>query len=361
MAGGAAVSLQARFRLRRGDFELEAVLDAPAAGVTGITGPSGCGKTTLLRAVAGLETAEEARVVFQGEVWQDGPHGLPVHRRGVGYVFQDAALFPHLDVRGNLDYGRRRGGRRRTALGRDEAVDLLGLGRLLERSTDRLSGGERQRVALARALLAGPRLLLLDEPLASLDAAARGAILPLLARVFAAADLPVLYVSHALDEVARLADRVAVMEAGRIVAAGPAAEVLTRLDLPPARAEGAESLLVGAVRDHDDDDHLTALDVPGGTLWVPRADLAAGTPVRVRIPARDVSLVLAPPDGTSILNILPARVDAVADDGPGRTLVRLDCAGSPLLARVTTRSARRLNLKPGLELFAQVKSVALLS
>jgi molybdate transport system ATP-binding protein len=329
--------------------------------VTAVFGPSGCGKTTLLRAVAGLEPAARGRLRIDGETWQDARGFVPPHRRAVGYVFQEPSLFSHLRVAGNLRYALKRvpSGERRVSM--DEAVRLLALERMLDRDPVSLSGGERQRVAIARALLTSPRLLLMDEPLAALDQRSRAEILPFLERLHERLALPVLYVSHASDEVARLADRVVLMEAGRVTGSGPVAEIFTRLDLPLARADTAEAVVEAVVAGQDPDYHLSHLDFPGGRLTVPGTDLPTGRRVRVRIPARDLSLTLERQSGTSILNILPVRVEGLAREGPAQCIVRLDAGGVPLLARVTNRSAAELELRPGAEVFAQIKSLALLA
>lgn len=353
--------IEGHLRLDRGGFSLDAELSVPDRGVTAIFGPSGCGKTTLLRAVAGLEACRTGRLRFGDEHWQ-GPDGcLPPHRRPIGYVFQEASLFDHLSVRGNLDYARRRLRPGCTAPDFDRVVDMLGLAPLIERNVTGLSGGERQRIAIARALLAGPKLLLMDEPLAALDRRAKARILPFLERLHDELDIPVLYVSHDPDEVARLADRLVLMEAGKVIAIGDTAELLTRLDLPPAHAAGAKALVEAEVVAHDDTDQLTELSFSGGRFLVPRSELPVGARVRLRVLAKDVSLTLAHQTGTSILNIFPVTVVQIAEDNPAQLLVRLDAGGTALLARITRRSARALDLAPGRRVFAQVKTVALLA
>lgn len=352
------MSIAARFRVDRGAFVLDVDLTLPGRGVTAVFGPSGGGKSTLLRALAGLDRHRGGRLSVGGEVWQDERTFAPPHRRGVGYVFQEASLFDHLSVAQNVAYGARRAPAARRAFGEERAVALAGIGGLLARRPATLSGGERQRVALARALAAGPRLLLMDEPLAALDATARQEILPCLEALHAELEIPVLYVTHAREEMARLADHLVLLEAGRAAAAGPVAELLTRLDLPLAHAPAAEALLPAVVAGRDDAHHLTLLDSPAGRLSVVADDAVAGRAVRLRIAARDVSLTLAPQEGTSILNILPAVVRELAPTGSAQVTVRLDAGGVPLLARVTGKSAQALGLRPGLAVFAQVKSVA---
>ena len=351
--------IEARFDLTLGAFRLAAAFTAPARGVTALFGPSGSGKTTLLRCIAGLEHAPGGRLVVNGTVWQDAAHSLPTHRRPLGYVFQEASLFPHLSVRANLEYGRRRVPVAAHKVAFDQAVALLGLAPLLARDPARLSGGERQRVAIARALLTSPQLLLMDEPLAALDQASKDDILPYLERLHDELAIPVLYVSHALDEVARVADQLVLLERGAVRASGPIAELVTRLDLPLAHGDSAEAIVAATVAAHDDDDGLSYLDSRAGRISLPRVALAVGRAVRVRIRARDVSLMLTRPEGTSILNVFPARVVDLGDDSPGQVMVRLDAGGAALLTRITRKSARLLALAPGVRVFAQVKGVAL--
>jgi molybdate transport system ATP-binding protein len=351
--------IQARFLLEREGFTLDVDLELPARGVTALFGQSGSGKTTLLRCIAGLERAPRGRLAVHGEIWQDDHRWVPTHRRPLGYVFQEASLFPHLTVLGNLRYGMRRGpAAKRTGL--DHAIALLGIGHLLERSADRLSGGERQRVAIARALAVEPRLLLMDEPLASLDLKRKQEILPYLERLHAELDLPVLYVSHSPDEVARLSDHLVALEGGRVRAEGPLAETLVRLDLPIRIGEDVAAILDGTVAAIDEAWHLARVDFPGGSLWTPDRDLAVGRPARLRVLARDVSIARQWPGQSSIQNVLPARVDAIADDEhPGLLLVRVRLGSSSLVARLTRRAAAELDVSAGQEVWIQVKSVAL--
>jgi molybdate transport system ATP-binding protein len=347
-------------RVRKGDFTLEVSFEAPGRGFTAISGPSGCGKSTLLRTIAGLEPAARGEVRVGGECWLDGRCRLPTHRRAVGYVFQQAALFPHLDVRGNLLFGRRRRRDTRPVLAFDDVVALLGLTRLIERRVDGLSGGERQRVAIAQALLSSPRLLLMDEPMASLDRAARQTLLPYLEALQRALDIPVLYVTHALDEVARLGDHMLLIQAGRITAKGQVNDLLTRLDLPMSLGREAGAVIAARIVGHDEVDHLTRIAFSGGELWVPRVALAKDTAVRLRILSRDVTLALEPESGSSILNSFPVAVTEVAEAGPAEVLARLRAGDDLLLTRVSRRAQRELSIEPGCELYAQVRSVAAL-
>jgi molybdate transport system ATP-binding protein len=350
-------------RLPRRGFVLDVALQLPVPGVTALFGPSGCGKTTLLRALAGLERAA-GRVHVDGDPWQDDARGVfvPTHRRPLGYVIQEAALFPHLNVRRNLDYGRRRStDAARVAL--EPVVDLLGIGHLLDRLPATLSGGERQRVAIARALATGPRLLLMDEPLAALDAARKAEVLPYLERLHEELALPVVYVTHAIDEVARLADHLVLLEAGRVRAAGPLAALSARPDLPLTRPDDAGVVIEARVQAHDAAYGLTQVGFDGGTLWVGGSGTPVGHAVRARVLARDVSVARQPPAATSVLNVLPVRLEALHVDGHTVVLSLRTGAGQGavrLLARITRRSADALALRPGDALHAQVKGVALM-
>ena len=352
--------IDARFRLDWPGFILDVDLSLPGRGVTALFGHSGSGKTTLLRCIAGLERAREGRLTVNGEVWQDERHWLPTHKRPIGYVFQEASLFPHLSVLGNLRYGMKRMfDPQRVSL--DHAIELLGIGHLLDRKPDRLSGGERQRVGIARALAVSPRLLLMDEPLAALDLKRKQEILPYLERLHDELDIPVLYVSHSPDEVARLADHIVAMEDGKVLADGPLGDTLARLDLPIRLGEDAGVVIEAMVAERDANWHLIRVDFAGGHLWVRDNDMPLGHHARVRILARDVSLSHDKGEDTSILNALPARVTAIADDShPALALVRLDIGDTPLIARLTKRSANHLTLRPGMEVWAHIKAVALI-
>lgn len=352
--------IEARLQVARQGFALDVDLRLPGQGVTALFGPSGSGKTTLLRCLAGLERAPRGRVVVAGAVWQDEGTFLPPHRRGVGYVFQEASLFSHLSVRGNLEFGWKRIPATERPVPFDGVVDLLDLRGLLDRRPHGLSGGERQRVALARALLSSPRLLLLDEPLAALDLARKADLLPYLERLHAELAVPAVYVSHAADEVARLADHLVLLERGRVQASGPLLDLLPRLDLALGLRDEAGVVVLAKVAAHDDAYDLTRLDFSGGSLQVPGVQGALGSTVRCRVLARDVSLALSPARDTSILNLLPAQVVEQVADGPGQVLVRLQVGAVPLLARVSRKSADGLGLAPGRPVVAQVKAVALL-
>ncbi|GHT83278.1 molybdenum import ATP-binding protein ModC [Betaproteobacteria bacterium] len=355
--------IEANFHLDYSGFSLNVELHLPEKGVTALFGHSGSGKTTLLRCVAGLDRAPKGRLVVAGDIWQDEAQGifLPTHKRPLGLVFQEASLFPHLSVRKNLEYGMRRSGNK-TGEGFDASIALLGIGPLLDRAPDSLSGGERQRVAVARALLTRPRLLLMDEPLAALDLKRKQEILPYLEKLREELDIPVFYVSHAPDEVARLADHLVLLENGQVVASGPLMETLARADLPPAFTDDAGIVLEATVTAHDPDG-LTRLEFPGGHLYVSYRDKPLGSRLRCRIHASDVSLALTAHGDSSILNTLPATVQTVvATDTPGHVLAQLALHdGTLLLARITERSRLALGITPGVAVVAQVKSVALLA
>ncbi|MDP1634024.1 MAG: molybdenum ABC transporter ATP-binding protein [Gallionellaceae bacterium] len=353
--------IQARFALQRENFALDASFNAPAVGVTALFGPSGSGKTTLLRCIAGLERAPGTLQV-NGETWQDEKTFVPVHKRPLGYVFQEASLFPHLSVRANLEYGWKRIAPAERKVPLEQVVEWLGLGRLIERGDPaKLSGGERQRVAIGRALLVSPDILLMDEPLSALDTNSKQEILPYLERLHRELNIPVLYVSHAMDEVARLADHLVLLEKGRVIASGELHETLARLDLPTAHFDDAGTVIEATVAQQDEKYHLTRVDFAGDHLWVGRVEQSFGTTVRARVLARDVSIATQAPQGSSINNILNARIEELRDEGADKVLVRMKVGESQtLLARITRRSRDHLGLHEGLFVCAQVKSVALM-
>ena len=353
--------IRARFQVAFSGFALDVDLALPGRGVTALFGHSGSGKTTLLRCIAGLQHVPGGELSVNGTVWQGAGTFMPTHRRPLGYVFQEASLFPHLSVRRNLEYGMQRVPPALRRGGLEASIDLLGIGPLLDRATDGLSGGERQRVAIARALAVSPQLLLLDEPMASLDLARKQEILPYLQRLHDDLDIPVLYVSHAPDEVARLADHVVLLENGRVLAQGDLQATLSRLDLASAFADDLGAVIEGTIVAHDESDHLTRIDFPGGSVHVSRCAGAPGSRMRFRIQARDVSLATQKPTHSSILNVLPARVAELVDAAePGQVLVKLDVGGTPFIARISRRSRNELQIEPGTALWAQVKSVAVL-
>ena len=353
--------IRAEFKLQLDSFALDADFGAPTVGVTALFGPSGSGKTTLLRCIAGLERATGSLRV-NGETWQDGAKFLPVHRRPLGYVFQETSLFPHLSVRANLEYGLKRVAPAERRVSLEQVTEWLGLERLIARGDPaKLSGGERQRIAIGRALLTSPRILLMDEPMSALDTRSKQDILPYLERLHRELNIPVLYVSHALDEVARLADHLVLLEHGRVIASGAVQETLARLDLPTAHLDDAGVVIEAAVSEHDEKYHLTRLDFPGGQLWVGRTDQPFGSRVRARLLARDVSIATQQPQGTSINNVLNARIVEIRDEGPDKVVVRMTVGDEDmLLSRITRRSRDHLALAAGMAVYAQVKTVALM-
>jgi len=349
-----------RHRFGRDGFALDVAFTG-TAGVTALFGPSGCGKSTILAAVAGLLRPQEGRIALDGAPLFDAVQRRFVSpdARRCAVVFQDARLFPHLSVETNLRFGLRRAPRDATGPGLEEVVALLGIGHLLGRRPRALSGGERQRVALGRALLARPRLLLMDEPLAALDAARKAEVLPFLARLRGAARVPILYVTHALDEVDALADRLVLLEAGRVIAEGPVEDLAARADLPLATRRDAGALIACTVLAHDPARGMTRLGFAGGELIAPLLAEMPGTRLRLRIRARDVAVSLRPPEDVSIHNILPCRLAAILPAAtPQEVFLRLDCGGAVLLARVLREAIGRLGLTSGMGLFALVKAIA---
>lgn len=352
--------IAAHFALTYPSFTLDVDLRLPGRGITALFGHSGSGKTTLLRLIAGLARAEKGLLIFRGQVWQDEGNWLPTHRRPLGYVFQDANLLEHLSVAGNLQYGAKRSRGRQVNL--DAAIELLGIGHLLERKPAQLSGGEGQRVAIARALSTGPSLLLMDEPLASLDLARKQEILPYLDRLHRELAIPVLYVSHAPDEVALLADHLVVMAEGRVVADGPLAETLARTDLPIRLGKEAGVVVEAVIVERDSAWQLLRLGfAAGNSLWCRDSGQPIGSRIRARVLARDVAISQSRPQDSSVQNLLAGRIEAIADDEhPGLALVRVQVGETPFLARLTRRAVAELALTPDREVWVQVKTVALL-
>lgn len=355
-------AIQARVNVAYPDYSLAVDLELPGEGITALFGPSGAGKTTFLRAIAGLERARGSHIAVGGEVWQDDARGIfiPTHRRALGFVFQDVILFDHLNVKRNLEFGMKRVPEPQRKISLDHAVDLLGIAHLMERMPCTLSGGERQRVGIARALATSPRVLLLDEPLTALDMQRKSEIMPYLERLSEELNIPMLYVSHALDEVARLADHIVLLEAGRVLASDSTNSLLTRLDMPLAHGDAAAAVISGRVSSRDSEFQLACVDFPGGQIFLPNDTINIGQSVRLRIQARDVSLTLERQSGTSILNSIAATVVDLSDDSIGQMMVGLDAGGTRLLCRITKKSASTLELKPGKTLYAQVKGVAVL-
>ena len=356
-----------QFELTRSSFELAVEQSIPNRGVTALFGPSGCGKTTLLRCMAGLERSRgEFRVGKDQWQTKDGKNFVPVHLRPIAYVFQEAGLFPHLSVEENLLYGWKRTAKGERRITPELVYYWLGLKPLISRSVQGLSGGEKQRVAIGRALLSSPRLLLMDEPLSALDDVSKSEIMPFLERLHRALDIPVVYVTHATEEVAQLADYIVQMDAGKVVAEGPAIAMLSRIDRRLIEGEEPGAVIESNIREHDDAHHLSELTLAGGQLLLaPRLSAQIGNLVRIRIPAREVSISLTVPEGTSILNILPARIIDHSEGDPGRVLVQLELEGKTdeegvrLLSRISRYSWDRLGLKNGMVVQAQIKSMGL--
>ncbi len=355
--------ITARFKLDYDEFQLSVNLRLPNSGVTVLFGHSGSGKTTLLRCIAGLQQAQQSYLEINGSVWQDSDVGvfLPTHKRPLGYVFQEANLFSHLTVRENLNYGLKRINASDDTMKFYRIVDLLGIEHLMERMPERLSGGEKQRVAIARALVLSPEILLMDEPLASLDAKRKQEILPFLTRLNQELNIPVLYVTHSHQEVAQLADYLVVLEAGKVQASGFLSETLSRLDLSLSQDREATTVWNVIIVEHETDFHLTRVVFDGGSLSLPAIEAKIGTPLRVQIYARDVSIVLEVPRATSILNVLPATIMDIADGESGQSIVRLEVGNQPLLAHITRKSAVVLNLKIGKAVFVQIKGMSILN
>ncbi len=341
-------------------FRLDVNLTLPATGISAIFGPSGSGKSTLLRCIAGLLRADTGYLSVNGQLWQSEGHWCPTHRRPLGYVFQEASLLPHLSAGGNLEYAVKRAPSGQSRAVYQHAVGLMGIGALLDRMPDQLSGGERQRVAIARAILIQPELLLMDEPLAALDDTRKREILPYLERLREELDIPVLYVSHSADEVARLADHLVVMENGKAVAQGPLMDVLSRIDFPVRLGDDAGTVTTVRVVSRDSHWHLVKASFRGGEFWLRDSGDEPGAAIRVRILARDVSLTRSLHEDTSILNRFEATVtQIVPDDDEAMVMVQLTVGSLLLLARITRRSRAHLALAPGQTVWAQIKSVAI--
>jgi molybdate transport system ATP-binding protein len=358
--------IQMRLKLGYPGFALDVDLQLPGRGVTALYGHSGSGKTTCLRCIAGLERADQGFIQVNDEVWQDSDNRIFVapHKRALGYVFQEASLFPHLSVLANLEFGLKRIPKPQRRVDMAHATELLGISHLLDRHPQHLSGGERQRVGMARALLTSPKLLLMDEPLAALDAQRKSEILPYLQRLHDELDIPVLYVSHSQDEVARLADHIVLLSNGKALASGPIGQTLARLDLPLAMGDDAGVVIEGRVSAYDADYQLLSLQLPNTSLdiRVPHTPMDVGQALRCKVQARDVSLSLDNAGHSSILNRLPVTVVSEMNaDNAAHVLIRLDAAGTPLLARITRYSRDQLNVHPGQPLWAQIKAVAVLA
>ena len=363
-------SIHLQIQLNRSAFMLDVDLQLPVQGITAIFGASGSGKTTLLRAVAGLEKNQQGRIQIGAHIWQDTQKGidLPTWQRPLGYVFQESSLLPHLTVSDNLNFGLKRAlktsgnAQPDAAKALQASIELLGIGNLLQRMPDQLSGGERQRVAIARAIAMQPQLLLMDEPLASLDAARRQEIFPWLSKLRDELKMPMLYVTHSADEVARLADHLVVLDKGNVKAQGPVSTVLTQVVNPVVVGEDAGALIAGRIGQVDTQWHLSRIDFEGGCVWMRDAGLPVGKAVRIRILARDVSLATSEPQNTSIQNQLRGTIQSITPDAhPSQVMVVLKCGAEEVMARVTKRAVDELGLQVGQPVWAQVKSVALVA
>jgi molybdate transport system ATP-binding protein len=354
----------AQFKLDYGAFALDVDLRLPSSGITVLFGHSGSGKTTLLRCIAGLQHAQQGYLSINGEIWQNSDQQLflPTHKRSLGYVFQEANLFAHLTVLDNLAFGLKRIGQKPDSDKFRQIVELLGIEHLMERLPERLSGGERQRVAIARALVLNPAILLMDEPLASLDFKRKQEIMPFLTRLHNELNIPVLYVTHSQQEVAQLADYLVVLDSGKVQAAGSLSDTFSRLDLPLAQDKQAGSVWQVRVIAHETEYHLTHVGFDGGELSLPAINAPLGTKLRIQIHARDVSIILEVPKATSILNILPATITDIVDDGEdGQTVLRLQVGSQPLLAHITRKSAHKLDLQTGMSVYVQIKGTSILN
>ncbi len=358
------MSLESTIKLNRSSgFKLDVHIRVPSSGVTAIFGPTGCGKTTLLHCIAGLERGQKGddiRINFTGTWWQNQNLFIAPHKRDIGFVFQDTRLLPHLSVQGNLEYARRRN-RSGENFELAQIVSWFSLETLLAKSVQQLSGGETQRVAIAQALASGPRLILMDEPLSALDQPARSRILPFLSRLHGNLSIPIVYVSHSLEEISHLADNLILLEHGHVVTSGSVFDLTSRADMTIAQDESAGAVILCRIHKHDDQFGLSELRFDGGSLFVTQRDEPLGNSIRVRIPARDVSITLSQDQQSSILNILQATVDSIEPSEKSRFIVRLKVGKQFLLARITRKSAQFLNLNPGQTVYAQIKSVALLS
>jgi molybdate transport system ATP-binding protein len=354
--------LVARFNVHYPSFRLNVGLDVPTSGITVLFGPSGSGKTTLLRCLAGLERAPDGFMQLGNDVWQNEAQGVcvPLSARPIGYVFQEPRLFPHYNVRSNLLYGYKRISSEERRISIDQVVTILGIGHLLERRTHNLSGGEQQRVAIGRALLTSPKLLLLDEPLASLDIQRKQEILPFIQRLHAELRIPVMYVSHAISEILQLADRVVLMKQGKLVGAGALNEVLTSLEFRGSfGSHRIGAVLDARVASHEPQYGLTQLEFKGQSLFVPLQPVAMRELLRVHILSSDVSLVVGRTNSpTSVLNILEATIIEIREMDQSSVDVLLDI-GAPLVASITRKSLANLGLKPGQQVYAHIKAVAL--
>ncbi|NKB33084.1 MAG: molybdenum ABC transporter ATP-binding protein [Pseudomonadales bacterium] len=342
-------------------FNLNVDIKLPCKGITAIFGESGSGKTTLLRCLAGLEKETTGEIRVKNVEWLSDSNVVPTHNRRVGFVFQESSLFAHLNVEQNISYGIKRSPVKTSSKTYDQIIELMGLNKLLRQYPDQLSGGERQRVAIARALLLEPDLLLMDEPLASLDIKRKQEILPYLESVHEKLDVPIIYVTHSIDEVARLADHLVVLQEGRVIASGALKDVLSDVELPLQLGEDTGVVIEATVIERDSDWHLLRAQFNGGDLWFRDGGDTLGQKIRIRVLARDVSLALSAHTDSSIINRLNVRVEKIQEmNDKSMLLVSLSAGENKLIARLSRRSAHQLNIKEGMELWAQIKGVAIL-
>jgi molybdate transport system ATP-binding protein len=356
------MSLQVKFNLQRGTFSIQTEFELDRIGITALFGQSGCGKTTLLRCIAGLEPDVIGYCKYESTLWQSSQSNqfVPTCKRNIGFVFQQAYLFPHLSVQKNLFYGLKEEKTTGKILDPDNVIQILNLEPLLNRSTLKLSGGEIQRVAIGRALLSSPDLLLMDEPLSALDQRGKNEILEYIEQLYSELNIPLIFISHTLEEVARLAENILLMKDGRIMAQGKANEIFTQMNLPLAHEQSASAIINASVKHHDDDYSLTELAFEQHTIRIPAVVKEIGEPVKVLIHARDVSITLSPPEKTSILNTFAVTIEDIQEESPAQVIVKLNMGKQCLLARITRKSMDNLELEKGKSVFAQVKSVALL-
>lgn len=357
--------IELQLQIQRSDFSLHVELQLPSSGVSVLFGPSGSGKTSILRVLAGLEK-HQAKLSVNNECWQDEQHFVKTHQRAIAYVFQEANLFAHLNVKENIRYGLKRAKGREKKLDENSICELLNITALLSRQVSQLSGGERQRVAIARALLSQPELLLMDEPLSALDHKLKSEILPYLMRMHQELDIPIIYVSHDIDEVTQLADYLVLLEKGQVLAQGPLEQIMSNAEFFPLLGDRSGAVIEGQLKQYIEEDELALIEFNGQALYLPLvnkdgASYQVGQKIRCRILARDISLSLSKAQDSSILNIYQARVEGIHNGNhPGERLINIDCHGSKLLAKITLRSAKLLGLELGMTLWAQIKSVSLL-
>lgn len=359
------MTIEFRYRQTKGSFNLDVECQIPSKGITALFGPSGSGKTSLLRLLAGLETGSNGFAKIADQLWQDGETSLATPQRGIGYVFQEPSLFEHLSVRQNIEFARKRSAQSRPELSTDSLIELLGLSQIRDRDSVSLSGGEKQRVAIARALASEPSLLLLDEPFSALDTARQQLLLKLIVKLAEQLSIPMIFVSHMLDEVAQIADYIVLLDEGKVVGQGPAAQVLADPNLPLAHHDYAEVIVPAKLVNHDTKYDLSEFDIGGLRLLTAAVDLKVDEQVRLRIFARDVSVSLSPANDSSILNVLPAKVQHIQTTSASQVLVSLAIGKVDeqvsLLAKITKKSAEHLDLQQGSAVFAQIKSVAVLA